>query len=177
MNPPPLAQMRAALAYDDASRGLILKLKHGDGLQLVPLLAQIMSAQFHAMTCDEPLVIPIPLHRWRYLKRRYNQSAELPRYLCQRTERGEFDPWLLIRQRPTRSQGGLSRRQRKHNVAGAFRVAEQSHARLLGRPILLLDDVMTTGATLFVAADVLQRAGSGPVSSLVIARVVRSAAA
>ena len=169
--------MRAALAYNDASRGLILKLKHGDGLQLVPLFAQIMGAQFHEMAFDRPLVIPIPLHRWRYLKRRYNHSAELARYLCRRTGRGEFDPDLLTRQRPTRSQGGLSRRQRQGNVAGAFRVSEQSRTRLMGRSILLLDDVMTTGSTLYEAADVLQRAGSGPVSSLVLARVVRPTAA
>jgi len=82
MNPPPVAAIRAALAYDDASRGLILKLKHADGLQLVPMLAQVMEVRFREMAADNPLVIPIPLHPWRYFRRRYNQSAELARYLC-----------------------------------------------------------------------------------------------
>ena len=177
MKPPPLERIRAVLAYDDASRGLVLKLKHGDGLQLVPMLAQVMKTRFHEMTENAPLIIPIPLHRWRYLKRRYNQSAELARYLCQDTRRGEFAADLLVRQRPTRSQGGLSRQQRRRNVAGAFNLREKAQTVIVGRPILLLDDVMTTGATLFEAADVLRRAGSGPVSGLVLARVIRPAAA
>lgn len=176
MNPPPVAAIRAALAYDDASRGLILKLKHADGLQLVPMLAQVMEVRFREMAADNPLVTPIPLHPWRYFRRRYNQSAELARYLCHHSGCGTFAPDLLGRHRQTRSQGGLSRQQRRRNVAGAFQLSPSLTASIADRPILLLDDVMTTGATLFEAATVLQGAGSGPVSALVLARVARLAA-
>lgn len=177
MAPPPLIRIRACLSYDDASRRLILKLKHGDGLQLVPLMAKVMATRFHELTTNNPLVIPVPLHRWRYLRRRYNQAAELARFLAQRTGHGEFKPDLLVRRRSTRSQGGLSRQQRRRNVAGAFEINGQARGLIADRPVLLLDDVMTTGATLFEAAEVLRRAGSGPVSGLVLARVIRPSTA
>ena len=80
---------------------------------------------------------------------------------------------MLTRRRATVSQGGLSRRQRRRNLAGAFAVPLAERSGLAGRPVLLVDDVMTTGATLFEAANCLARAGSGDISALVLARVVR----
>ena len=190
--PPPLAMIRAALHYNDNSRQLILRFKHGDGLQLTPFLAAMVGRDFgmmakamantiadaaknHTGMTDTgiPLVVPVPLHRQRYFLRRYNQSAELARHLCHTTGTGRFTPGILIRHRPTASQGGLSRRQRHRNLAGAFAVDGRMRAHLEGRPVILIDDVMTTGATLFAAAKCLTAAGSGPVSALVLARVAR----
>lgn len=195
--PPPLAMIRAALHYNENSRQLILRFKHGDGLQLTPFLAAMVGRDFDMMTkatansvtdgsvtdgsmtdtgmtdTGVPLVIPVPLHRQRYFLRRYNQSAELARHLCHSTGTGHFAPEILIRRRPTASQGGLSRRQRHRNLIGAFAVDGERRAQLEGRQVILIDDVMTTGATLFAAAKCLTAAGSGPVSALVLARVAR----
>lgn len=177
--PPPLAMIRAGLHYNDSSRQLILSFKHGDGLQLTPVLASVMARDFAAMAdamdtaIGTPLVIPVPLHRRRFFRRRYNQSAELARHLCHITGTGSFAPQILVRQRPTRSQGGLSRRQRHRNLAGAFAIAGDARTHLEGRAVILVDDVMTTGATLFAASKCLSAAGSGVVSALVLARVAR----
>ena len=170
--PPEMACIRAALRYDDAARDLILKLKHGDGLQLVPFISQLMAARFVELTADNPFVVPVPLHRWRYWRRRFNQSAELARYLCQHYERGVYAPDLLIRHRATKSQGGLSRQARKRNLTGAFIQSPTAAQTLRGHPVLLVHDVMTTGATLQAATSWLRRAGAGEIRALTIARVI-----
>ncbi|MEK9936082.1 MAG: double zinc ribbon domain-containing protein, partial [Rhodobiaceae bacterium] len=138
-----------------------------------PLLARLGARLFIELASDSPLVIPVPLHRRRYFRRRYNQAAEWARHLCHHTGQGDFAPNLLVRQRATRSQGGLSRHQRQRNIAGAFAVPPEAVPRIDGRPVLLIDDVLTTGATLHEAARHLAAAGSGPVSALVLARVTR----
>ena len=162
--------IRFCLHYNDISRKLILAFKHGDGLQLTPFLASLMARDFLMMTGEEDsLVVPVPLHRKRYFRRRYNQSAELARRLCHITARGRLATDLLVRHRATASQGGLSHR----NLSGAFSIDHAARERLAGRPVVLIDDVMTTGATLFTAAKCLAMAGSGPVSALVVARVAR----
>lgn len=172
-DPPPLAAIRAALHYNDSSRQLILAFKHGDALQLTPFLSALVARDFAALCTTDTLVVPVPLHSRRYLKRRYNQSAELARHLCRITGVGQFAPDVLARRRATISQGGLSRHQRRRNLAGAFAVPPAKRADLAGRRVLLVDDVMTTGATLFEAAKSLAGSGSGEVSALVLARVVR----
>ena len=172
-DPPPLATIRAGLRYNDSSRKLILAFKHGDALQLAPFLAALLARDFIALADADTMVLPVPLHSRRFFRRRYNQSAELARRLCHTTGIGHYAPHLLVRRRPTASQGGLSRTQRRRNLAGAFAVPEAERAGLAGRRVLLLDDVMTTGATLFEAARCLSRAGGGDVSALVLARVVR----
>ena len=89
MDPQPLAMIRACLHHNDVSRKLILAFKHGDGLQLTPFLTSLMARDFAMMTDGEDsLVVPVPLHRQRYFRRRYNQSAELARRLCRITARG-----------------------------------------------------------------------------------------
>ena len=170
--PPAMTRIRTALRYDDSSRDLILKLKHGDALQLVPFISRLMAGRFAELTTDNPLVVPIPLHRWRYWRRRFNQSAELARHLCQRYGRGIYDAGLLVRRRATKSQGGLSRRARKRNLAGAFATSPEAAKRLANRPVLLIDDVMTTGATLQAATACLLRAGASEVRALTFARVI-----
>ena len=173
MDPPPLAMIRACLHYNDVSRTLILAFKHGDGLQLTQFLTSLMAWDFAMMTDGEDMVVPVPLHRQRYFRRRHNQSAELARPLCRITARGSLATDILVRRRATVSQGGLSHRQRHRKIVGAFSVRQDGHTRLAGRPVVLVDDVMTTGATLFTAAKCLSAAGSGPVSALVVARVAR----
>ena len=166
--------IRGCLHYNDISRKLILAFKHGDGLQLTPFLASLMARDFLMMAGEEDsLVVPVPLYRKHYFRRRYNQSAELARRLCHITARGRLATDLLVRHRATTSQGGLSRGQRHRNLSGAFSIDHAARERLAGRPVVLIDDVMTTGATLFTAAKCLTTAGSGPVSALVVARVAR----
>ena len=115
------------------------------------------------------LVIPIPLHRRRYLLRRYDQSAELARWLA---PVNTFAPNMLQRRHYNKSQARLSRAQRKKNVAGIFRVPHKYRDILSGRPVIVLDDVMASGATLVAAARCLLAAGSGPVKGVVVARVL-----
>ena len=167
-----MACIQVALRYDDAAPDLILKLKHGDGLQLVPLVSQLMAARFVELTADTPFGVPVPLHRWRHWRRRFNQSAELARYLCQHNERGVYAPDLLIRCRVKKSQGGLLRQARKRNLTGAFISSPSAAQTLRGHPVLLFDDVMTTGATLQAATSCLRRTGAGEIRALTIARII-----
>ena len=167
--PPTLAAIRAGFVHNAFSRALILRFKHADRLYLTPVLGQFLARHFAALHQPGNLVVPIPLHRHHYLARRYNQSAELARWLA---PADEFAPAILLRQHHNKSQAGLSRAQRQKNVAGVFTVAPKSRSTLSGRPVILIDDVMTTGATLTTATNCLLAAGSGPVYGKVLARVL-----
>ena len=125
------------------------------------------------MTDADHLIVPLPLHAKRYLHRRFNQPAKLTRLLCNQNQNGIFAPEALTRPKAGPTQAGLSRSQRQRNLAGAFAVPQDQRHRIANRPVLLVDDVMTTGATLYEAARTLQKAGSGPVRGLVLARVLR----
>ena len=161
------------LFINDRSRQLILKFKHGDALHLNPLFARLLKPHFTALAESDHLIVPIPLHAKRYLHRRFNQSAELARLLCQQNETGIFSLETLKRPKAGPTQAGLSRSQRQRNLAGAFAVPQNQRHRIANRPVLLIDDVMTTGATLYEAARTLHRAGSGPIRGLVLACVLR----
>lgn len=117
--------------------------------------------------------MPIPPHAKRYLHRQFNQSAELARLLCQQNETGIFASEALTRPKAGPIQPGLSRSQRQRNLAAAFAVPQDQRHRIANRPLLLIDDVITTGAALYEAARNLHRAGNGPVRGLVLARVLR----
>ena len=137
-------------------------------------MAIMIAAPFDALAETADLVIPVPLHPARYLKRRYNQSAELARWLClNRTGGIEFAPHLLVRVKATPSMAGLSKSRREQNVRRAFQLANPAAKKILaGKNILLIDDVMTTGATLNSCTQTLLEAGAQSVSALVFARVV-----
>jgi len=171
-DPKPYARARAVFRYDDASRPLILGLKHGDKTHGVPAFGAWLARAAGPLAAEADLVVPVPLHRWRLFLRRYNQAALLAKAVAQ-AEGLACAPDLLDRVRATRSQGRMSRRARRANMRGAFAVARRHQARLTGARVLLVDDVLTTGATVEAATRCLLRAGAAMVDVLTLARVVR----
>ena len=170
--PPAFDKARAILAYDNNSRSAILALKHADRLDLVPGFSRWLSRTGRTLLDDCDLIVPVPLHRFRLWRRRYNQSAELARRLAGDWKRN-YDPFALIRARATASQGAMSgAKARRRNVLGAFKVPDP--AKVQGKRVLLLDDVLTTGATVEACARALKRAGAEQVHVLVLARVVKA---
>ena len=171
---PAFDRARAACLYDEHSRDLILKLKHADRTDLAGLFARWIARAAADILPELDAVVPVPLHRWRLLGRRFNQAAEIARPLARET-RLAYWPDALARSRPTQSQGGKSGSGRRRNVAGAFVVAPAWRARIAGRRLLLIDDVLTTGATVEGCARVLKGAGAARVDVAVIARVKEAA--
>lgn len=169
---PPFDRARAALRYDEASKGLILGFKHGDRTDAAPALGRWLARAGAELLAEADLVAPVPLHRWRLFRRRYNQAALLARELA-RAAAKPYCPDLLERRRATPSQGHLSAAERRRNVAGAFAVPARHRAELAGRCVLLVDDVLTTGATAGACARALLAAGAEAVDLLTLARVVR----
>lgn len=173
--PPAFSRARAILSYDEESRGAILALKHADRLELVPGFARWLGRVGGPLLEAADLIVPVPLHRGRLWLRRYNQSAELARRLARDWQR-PFDPLALIRSRRTLSQGAMpSARARRKNVLSAFRVPDPGRVR--GRHILLVDDVLTTGATAEACSRALARAGAADITVLTLARVVKASEA
>jgi ComF family protein len=122
---------------------------------------------------DADALVPVPLHRWRMLKRGFNQSSLLARAVSARTGLPSLLD-SLVRHRATRSQQGLGAIERARNItSGSFEVPPGRRSRIEGRRLILVDDVLTTGSTLSACASVLQRAGAASVDVLVLARVVR----
>lgn len=161
---------RAACLYDEVSRDPILKLKHADRLDLAPLFARWLSRAARELIDEADAIAPVPLHRGRLLRRRYNQAAEIARPLA-RLGDVAYLPDALVRRRATDTQGGKSGSGRRRNVAGAFEVPAGRVAQVAGKRILLIDDVMTTGATAEGCARALKAAGAVRVDVAVVARV------
>jgi ComF family protein len=161
---------RAACLYDEASRGLILRFKHGDQQQFAPLFARWIGRAAADLTAQADAIVPVPLHPLRLLSRRFNQAAEIARPLAG-TCQLDYLPDALIRTTHTSSQGGKSGRGRRLNVKKAFAVSEAGRRRIKGRRILLIDDVLTTGATGEACARALLEAGARAVDLAVVARV------
>jgi ComF family protein len=169
-HPPVFARARAALLYDEGSRHLILALKHGDRTELASLLATLMARAGAGLLKETELILPVPLHRHRLRSRRFNQSALLAAQLARKSNR----PWLpdgLIRLRSTKPLGKLSAAERRRSVSDAFAVKPGARAQLTGRSVLLIDDVLTSGATASACALTLLAAGVARVDVLVAARV------
>jgi ComF family protein len=161
---------RAACLYDETSKDLILRFKHGDRTEYAPLFARWIGRAAAEVVADADAVVPVPLHPLRLLKRRYNQAAEIARPLARRAGL-EYLADALVRTRRTESQGAArSGTGRRRNVAGAFAVPEGRAKQVKGRRVLLIDDVLTTGATVNACARALLKAGARGVDVAVIAR-------
>lgn len=161
---------RAALVYNDASRDFILGFKHGDQMHSVIAMVPWLKQAGADILAETDLIVPVPLHRWRLLRRRYNQAAVIGRVLATATEKA-FSPDALIRTRATPTQGHLKAKERAQNVKRAFTV--HPGRNVTGKKILLVDDVYTTGATVNECVKVLLKAGAAEVSVLTLARVVK----
>ncbi len=172
--PPVFDWARSALVYDDASRALILRFKHADRTHVATGLALWMYRAGGAALGDRvDVIVPIPLHRWRLLARRYNQAALLAQALGKLLGK-PVDPLCLRRVRATPPQGHLGVKSRAKNVQGAFALAKGAQEKLAGKAVLLIDDVLTTGATVGEAAKVLKAAGVRSVAVLTLARVKKA---
>jgi predicted amidophosphoribosyltransferase len=170
-HPPVWDRGTAVFAYEGAGRRLVLGLKHGDRLDMLPMLGGWMLRAGRALVTEADLVIPVPMHWTRRLKRRFNQSAELARALCLAAERKDaFAPGLIRRTRRTGSQDGRDRAGRAENLRGCIGLTGDGGA-LAGRRVLLIDDVLTTGATMNAVAGVCRMAGASTVDILVLSLV------
>jgi ComF family protein len=172
--PRAFARARAACLYDDTSRELILQLKHADRPELAGLFAAWLSRAAAELLAEADLIAPVPLHPLRLLSRRYNQAAEIARPLAKRTGVA-YAPGLLRRKRATPTQAGRSGRGRRLNVRGAIEAVPFQPARLAGKRVLLVDDVLTTGATAEACAKALLGAGAAAVDVATVARVREAA--
>ncbi len=169
---PVYASARAALVYDDASRGMILKFKHADQTHAVHAFVPWLRRAGADMLARADALVPVPLHRFRLLRRRYNQAALLAQALA-KSCRLPCLPETLRRTRATPSQGHLGYKERQKNVKNAFTVTPRYAGFVKDKTLILIDDVYTTGATAKECAEVLLDAGAREVHILAVARVVR----
>jgi ComF family protein len=170
-NPPAYGRARAAVRYDDTARALVLSYKYSDRLDLAPMMGRWMARAGRELLTDADALLPVPLHWRRLWARRFNQSAMLAHAISDMTGVQVLHD-ALKRVRPTPQQVGLSKAERAGNVQGAFRVPAEEKANVAGRRLVLIDDVLTSGATADTCARALLRAGAAHVDVLVFARVV-----
>jgi ComF family protein len=170
-DPPAYARARAAVRYDDVARTLVHALKYQDRTDLAPAMGRWMTRAGRDLLGEADLLVPVPLHWRRAWHRRYNQSGALTRVIGYQSG-VKVASEALRRIRPTQQQIGLSRSERASNVQGAFKVAIDRQHEIAGRRVILIDDVLTSGATVDACARALLRAKAASVDVLVFARVV-----
>src|SRR5262249_15130701 len=170
-NPPAYDRARAAVRYDEVARTLVHALKYGDRLDLAPTLGRWMMQAGASLLAEADALVPVPLHWRRVWVRRSTQSAALAEVIAARANLPVAHA-ALMRVKPTRQQVGLTASERALNVQGAFRVRAEMRAEVKGRRLVLVDDVLTSGATTDACARTLLRAGAAAVDGLVFARVV-----
>jgi ComF family protein len=170
-DPPAYDRARAAVRYDDISSKLVHALKYGDRLDLAPTMGRWMANAGRALLAEADAMVPVPLHWRRQWARRFNQSALLAEVISKATGR-QVAHGALKRVKATPQQVGLDKSGRARNVQGAFRVPAEGKAAVAGRRVVLVDDVLTSGATTDACARALLRGGAAAVDVLVFARVV-----
>jgi ComF family protein len=175
-DPPSYNRARAAVRYDDVARSLMHALKYHDRLDLAPTLARWMGRAGAELFAEADIIVPVPLHWRRGWSRRYNQAGVLARMIGEASGIAVSHS-ALERTRATAQQVGLTRTERAQNLAGAFEVPKARRKLVAGRNLVLIDDVITTGATAEAATRALLRGGAARVDVLTFARVVDSRAA
>ncbi|HWP26547.1 MAG TPA: ComF family protein [Xanthobacteraceae bacterium] len=170
-DPPAYRRARAAVRYDEIGRTLVHALKYGDRLELAPLMGGLMARAGQELFADADALVPVPLHWRRLWMRRFNQSVLLAKGIS-RLAGIPLAEGALKRVKATAQQVGLSKSERAQNLQGAFCVPPEGKALVCGRRLVLVDDVLTSGATADSAARTLLRAGAADVDVLVFARVV-----
>jgi ComF family protein len=168
--PPHYSRARAAAHYGGIMRRLIVRFKFEDRHEPLPLFVTLMREAGKTLLQEADLIVPVPLHRLRLLQRRFNQAAILARCLG-RIACVPAAVTLLERRKRTASQVGLSQDARLENVRDAFRVNPRYRDRLREKRLLLIDDVITTGATVNACAAALLEAGAARVDVLAVALV------
>jgi len=173
-DPPAYNRARGAVRFDDVARALVHALKYGDRLDLAPTMGRWMAGAAGELLAGADALVPVPLHWRRLWARRFNQSAALAKEVSALSA-VPLAHGALKRVKATAQQVGLSMSERTENVQGAFRVADGAKADVAGRRLVLVDDVLTSGATVDACARALTRAGAANVDVLVFARVVDAA--
>jgi len=166
---PPYARARAVFRYDEHSRALVTKLKYADQAQLAAVYGTWLNNFGKEVVNASDVIVPVPLHYWRFVGRRYNQSALLA-YALKKHSKLPVIPDALKRTRATTPQPGLTRKQRHDNVRGAFAIHPRHTTGIRGKTVLLVDDVMTTSATLSECTKTLLDGGAMHVNVLTLAR-------
>ncbi len=169
-DPPSYNRARAAVRFDEISRALVHALKYGDRLDLAPMMGRWVASAGRELLAEADALVPVPLHWRRLLARRFNQSAMLAARISAETG-VPVAAGALKRVKATVQQVGLSRAERGDNIQGAFKVPDSGKAAVTGRRLILIDDVLTSGATVEGCAKALLRAGAANVDVLVFARV------
>lgn len=172
-DPPRHDGIAAATLYNDASRRLVLALKHGNRIALAPMMSGLMAARLTRVDA-EWVFVPVPLHRWRLWRRGFNQAALLARELA-RLHGAGIAVDALVRRKATPVLGGLGRKARARALSGAIAVNPAGSDRIAGRRVVLVDDVLTSGATSRACVSVLKRAGAAEVVVACFARVLEEA--
>jgi ComF family protein len=169
-DPPAYHRSRAAVRFDEVSRALVHALKYGDRLDLAPMMGRWLAHAGHEILSEADALVPVPLHWRRGWARRFNQSAMLAASIST-VSSVPVASTVLRRVKATAQQVGLSRTERAANIQGAFRVPAEQRAAVRGRRLVVVDDVLTSGATVEGCAKALLRAGAANVDVLVFARV------
>ena len=172
-DPPNHDGIAAATLYNDASRRLVLSFKHGRKIALAPMMARLIAAKL-SQAGDEWLIVPVPLHRLRLWRRGFNQSVLLAREIA-RLRGGRVAVDGLRRRKATPSLGGLGRKARIRTLSGAIEVAPRWKMQMKGAQVVLVDDVLTSGATSDACVRALKRAGATKVVIACFARVAEEA--
>ena len=169
-NPPDYDRARAVAEFGPLMRTLVHAFKYQDRHDARRLFGRWLASAGSELLTDADILVPVPLHRWRLLRRKFNQSGLLALELS-RLVNIPTNPFVLVRTRATSQQVGLTETARRRNVSGAFEVPDHARRKVAGRRIVLIDDVITTGNTVSACARALQRAGAARVDVLALALV------